>query len=83
MAAVVAVCLWLGAIVVRRMLNGPFLLPGVLLVGMTLIGGITLVLLNVHNDADEQEHSDRHHNWFRLTARDGEKGRPTPPATSV
>ena len=75
MAVVVAVYLWLGSIAVRRMLNGPSLLPGVLLVGMTLIGGITLVLLTVHNDADEQEHIDRHHNWFRLTARDEEKGR--------
>jgi hypothetical protein len=75
MAAVLAVSLWLGSIAVRRMLNGPFLLPGLLLVGMTLLGAITLVLLNVHNDADEQEHSDRHHNWFRLTARDDDKGR--------
>ena len=71
--------LGLGSIAVRRMLDGPFLLPGLLLVGMTLLGGITLVLLNLHNDADEQEHSDRHHNWFRLTARDDEKGRPTLP----
>jgi hypothetical protein len=83
MAAVVAVYLWLGSIAVRRLLDGPFLVPGLLLVGMTLLGGITLVLLNLHNDADEQEHSDRHRNWFRLTARDDEKGRPTPPATSV
>ena len=64
MAAVVAVCLWLGSKGVRSMLNGPFLLPGLALVGLTLLGGITLVLLNLHNDADEREHSDRHHNWF-------------------
>jgi hypothetical protein len=83
MAAVVAVYLWLGSVAVVRMLSGPFLLPGLFLVGMTLLGGVTLVLLNLHNDADEQEHSDRHHNWFRLTARDDQKGRPTPLATSV
>jgi fatty acid desaturase len=70
MAAVVVVWAWLGSGAVRSMLNGPFLLPGLLLVGMTLLAGITLVLLNLHNDADEQEHSDRHHNWFRLTARE-------------
>lgn len=70
MAAAVAVCLWLGSSAVRSMLNGPFLLPGVASVGLTLLGGITLVLLNLHNDADEQEHSDRHHNWFRLITRD-------------
>jgi hypothetical protein len=70
MAAVVAMWLWLGPSAVRGLLNGPFLLPGILLVGMTLVGGITLVVLILHNDADEQDHGDRHHNWFRLTARD-------------
>ena len=70
MAAVIAACLWLGSNSVRSMLNGPYLLPGLTLVGLTLLGGITLVLLNLHNDADEQEHSDRHYNWFRLTARE-------------
>jgi hypothetical protein len=70
MAAVVAACLWLGSNGVRGMLNGPLLLPGVALVGLTLLGGITLVLLNLQNDADEQEHSDRHYNWFRLTVRE-------------
>jgi hypothetical protein len=70
MAAVVAVCLWLGSYGVRSMLNGPFLLPGLALVGLTLLAAVTLVLLNLHNDADEQEHSDRHHNWFRLTVRE-------------
>ena len=71
MAAVVAVCLWLGSSAARSMLNGPVLLPGLASVGLTLLGGITLLLLNLHNDADEQEHSDRHHNWFRLITRDG------------
>jgi hypothetical protein len=70
MAAVVAVWAWLGSGAVRSMLNGPFLLPGLLLVGMTLLAGITLVLLNLHNNADDEEHSDRHHNWFRLTTRE-------------
>ena len=70
MAAVVATWLWVGPSAVRGLLNGPFLLPGLLLVGMTLVGGITLVVLILHNDADEQDHSDRHNNWFRLTARD-------------
>ena len=70
MAAVVAECLWLGSKGVRSMLNGPFLLPGLALVGLTLLGGITLLLLNLHNDADEREHRDRHHNWFRLTVRE-------------
>ena len=45
MAAVVAVCLWLGSKGVRSMLDGPFLLPGLALVGLTLLGGITLLLL--------------------------------------
>ena len=74
MAAVVVVCLWLGSSAVHSMLNGPFLLPGLLLVGLTLLAGITLVLLSLHNDADEQEHRDRHHNWFRLTTRDDSSG---------
>ncbi|HME28064.1 MAG TPA: hypothetical protein VKI44_43210 [Acetobacteraceae bacterium] len=75
MAAVVVVCLWLGSSAVHGMLNGPVLLPGLLLVGLTLLAGVTLVLLSLHNDADEQEHSDRHHNWFRLTTRDDPGGR--------
>ena len=71
MPAVVAVCLWLGSYGVRSMLNGPLLLPGLALIGLTLLAGITLLLLNLHNDADEQEHRDRHHNWFRLITRVG------------
>ncbi len=70
MAAVVGAWLWLGWAAVAGMLDGPFLVPGLLLVGMTLLGGITLVLLILHNQADEQDHTDRHQNWFRLTTRD-------------
>ena len=62
--------LWLGVSAVAGMLNGPFLLPGLLLVGITLLGGITLVVLILHNQADEQDHTDRHQNWFRLIERD-------------
>jgi hypothetical protein len=71
MAAVVSAWLWLGSGAVADMLNGPFLLPGLLLVGMTMLGGITLVVLILHNQADDQDHTDRHQNWFRLIARDG------------
>jgi hypothetical protein len=70
MAAVVGAWLWLGVSAVAGMLNGPFLLPGLLLVGITLLGGITLVVLILHNQADEQDHTDRHQNWFRLIERD-------------
>jgi hypothetical protein len=70
MAAVVATWLLLTPSAVLRMLNGPFLRPGLLLVGMTLVGGLTLVILNLHNEADEQDYADRYRNWFRLTGRD-------------
>ena len=70
MSAVSGLCLWLGAGAVRSMLEGPFLLPGLLLVGLMLLAAGALVLLSLHNGADEQEHSDRHHNWFRLIIRD-------------
>jgi hypothetical protein len=70
MAAVVAVWLWLSSSAVRGMFSDAFLLPGLLLVGTAMVGGITLAVLSLHNQADEQEHSDRHHNWFRLTTRD-------------
>lgn len=70
MAAVAGAWLWLGSLAVAGMLDGPFLLPGLLFVGMTLLAGITLVVLILHNQADEQDHSDRHQNWFRLIARD-------------
>ena len=70
MAAVAGAWLWIGSSTVAGMLEGPFLLPGLLLVGMTLLGGITLVVLILHNQADEMDHTDRHQNWFRLIARD-------------
>lgn len=70
MAAVVATSLWLGQGAVLDMINGPFLLPGLLLVAMTLVAGAAFVVLTLHNDADEQEHRNRHDNWFRLTQRD-------------
>jgi hypothetical protein len=56
------------------MFGDTFLLPGLLLVGTALVGGITLAVLGLHNQADEQEHRDRHHNWFRLTTRDDPGG---------
>jgi hypothetical protein len=71
MAAVIAVWLWLSHSAVLGMFSDSFLLPGLLLVGMAVVGGITLAVLSLHNQADEQEHRDRHHNWFRLTTRDG------------
>lgn len=70
MTAVVATWLWLGYNAVAGMLDGPFVLPGLLVVGTTLLGGIALVVLILHNQADEQDHIDRHQNWFRLTTRD-------------
>jgi hypothetical protein len=70
MAAVVAVSAWLSSDEVRNMLNGPFLLPGLALVALAVLASVTLVLLHLHNDADEQEHNDRHYNWFRLTTRE-------------
>jgi hypothetical protein len=71
MAAVIAVWLWLSHSAGLGMFSDSFLLPGLLLVGMAVVGGITLAVLSLHNQADEQEHRDRHHNWFRLTTRDG------------
>jgi hypothetical protein len=38
------------------MFGDAFLLPGLLLVGTALVGGITLAVLSLHNQADEQEH---------------------------
>jgi hypothetical protein len=61
-AATVIMCLWLSSNGVRSMLNGRVLLPRL----PDAARGITLALLNLHNDADEQEHCDRHHNWFWL-----------------
>ncbi len=70
MAAVVATWLCVGPSAITRMLDGPFLQPGLLLVGMTFFGGVALVVLILHNTADEEDHTDRHRNWFRLTTRD-------------
>jgi hypothetical protein len=69
-AAVVAAWLWFSRDAVFHMLDGPVLFPGLLVVTMTLVAGVTVVLLILHNEADEQEHRDRHQNWFRLTERD-------------
>ena len=66
----VAAWLWLGRDAVLDMLSGPILLPGLIVVGVTLLATITVVVLLLHNAADEQEHRDRHQNWFRLTERD-------------
>jgi fatty acid desaturase len=68
--ALVAAWLWLSRGAVLDMLGGPILLPGLIIVVMTLLAGITVVVLFLHNAADEQEHRDRHQNWFRLTERD-------------
>ena len=70
MAGVVVAWLWLSPYAVLSMLHGPFLLPGLFAVALTLGGGIAIVLLMLHNEADEQDHADRHRNWFRLTAPD-------------
>ncbi len=68
-AALVAAWLWLGRGAVLDMLQGPILLPGLLLVVTTLLAGVAVVVLILHNEADESEHRDRHQNWFRLTER--------------
>ncbi len=70
MAAVIAIWLWLAPGAVLGMLTRSFLLPGVLLISMTLLGATILVVLILHNQADEQDHADRYRNWFRVTARD-------------
>ena len=67
---IVAAWLWLTRIAILAMLAGPFFLPGILAVSITLAGGITLAVLTIHNEADEKEHTDRYYNWFRLTGRD-------------
>jgi hypothetical protein len=69
-AAIVAAWLWQVPGLVVGMLAGSFLLPGLLLVGMTTVAGITITLLLLHTQADEQDHKDRYRNWFRLTVRD-------------
>jgi hypothetical protein len=68
--ALVAAWLWLGRGAVLDMLSGPVLLPGLIMVALTLLAGVTVMVLVLHNEADEQEHRDRHQNWFWLTERD-------------
>ncbi|HET7882232.1 MAG TPA: hypothetical protein VFL55_15200 [Acetobacteraceae bacterium] len=70
MATIVAAWLWAGGNAVTGTFSDQFLLPGLILAITTMVGGIALVVLILHNAADEQEHRDRHHNWFRLTTRD-------------
>lgn len=69
-AAIVAMWLWQVPPSVAGMLGRSFLLPGLLLVSMTMIGGLAIVLLLLHNEADEEGHKDRYRNWFRLTMSD-------------
>jgi len=84
MAAVVAACLWAGSNAITGTFSDRFLMPALILAVMTMVGGVALVVLVLHNGADEQEHRDRHHNWFRLTARDDPAIRPAEhPATMV
>ena len=68
-AAIVAAWLWHLPGLLLGVLGGAFLLPGLLLVSITTIGGIATVLLLLNNGADEQDHKDRYSNWFRLTNR--------------
>jgi hypothetical protein len=70
MAAVFAVWLWQTPVAILRLLHGPILMPGLLLFGMTVAGGITILMLSLHNEADEQDQKHRYQNWFRLIARD-------------
>ena len=70
MAAVLAVWLWQAPSAIFDLSNGPFLMPGLLLVGMTVAGGIAILLLILHNEADERDHKDRYANWFRFTGTD-------------
>jgi hypothetical protein len=69
-AAILAAWLWQMPASVAGMLSGSVLLPGLLLVSMTTAAGIAIVLLLLHNQADEQHHMDRYRNWFRLTVPD-------------
>jgi len=70
MAAVVGAWLWSGGNAITATFSDRFALPGLLLAITTMAGGIALVVLILHNSADRQEHQERHHNWFRLTAAD-------------
>jgi hypothetical protein len=70
MVAVFTVWLWQTPVAILRLLHGPILMPGLLLFGMTVAGGITILMLSLHNEADEQDQKHRYQNWFRLIARD-------------
>jgi hypothetical protein len=70
MAAVLTIWLWQAPTAILGLLNGPFLMPGLLLFAVTTAGGIALLLLMLHNEADEQDQEQRYQNWFRLTAPD-------------
>ena len=76
MAAVFAGWLWQTPIAILGLLRGPILMPGLLLFGMTVAGGITILMLSLHNEGDEQEQGHRYHNWFRLTERDDTRSQP-------
>ena len=49
---------------------------GAAAIGMTVAGGITILMLSLHNEGDEQEQGHRYHNWFRLTERDDTRSQP-------
>jgi hypothetical protein len=70
MAAVLVVWFWQAPAAVLGLLNGPFLMPGLLLFAVTTAGGLALLLLMLHNGADEEDQQQRYQNWFRLTAPD-------------
>jgi hypothetical protein len=69
-AGILAAWLWQIPAFVAGMLNGSVLLPGLLLVSITIAAGIATVLLLLHNEADAQQHTDRYRNSFRLTVAD-------------
>jgi hypothetical protein len=69
-AVILAAWLWQMPASVAGMMNGSVLLPGLLSVSMTIAAGIAIVLLRLHNQADEEHHRDRYRNWFRLTVAD-------------
>jgi hypothetical protein len=73
-AVVAATCLWLGPGAISGLFSDSFLRQGCSLVGMVAAGGVTLGVLILHNQADEQDHRDRHHNWFRQIVRDDPGG---------
>ncbi len=69
-AAIVAMWLWQMPALMAGMLGRSFLLPGLFLAIMTILAGLAIVLLLLHNQADKEEHKDRYHNWFRFTVSD-------------